>query len=495
MEVPRFPIPTFPVLYAINLRAWLYRLSKKYRTGPLKLKDVPLEEFKAIKDRGFDIIYFVGLWELGTKSRELDMQDDVREELKEDLHDVVDEDIIGSPYAIREYVCNSELGTDADIKMLKVDLNAMGLFLMADFVPNNTAIDSVWSHNKEYYITVPANTPPMYKPEKDRYHEDIAYGWSGVSSEPWRDTLQLNYFRQQTRRMMIDNLLRISELCDGVRCDMAHLCLNEAIKMNWKSTFQDSNVQGEFWEEAITAVKKKNPNFIFFGEAYAPWQTSLQELGFNFVYHRDVSDLLIDGHMDNLRGYLSSQSIKFLEKTCHFTENVDEPRSAAAYQSIERSWAAALIVFTLPGMRLVYQGQEYGLKNNQAIQLRRADAETPNFGVVREYYNLLKILNTPVFKCGEWSYVKLSGYDSTWRLIGWTWRLGHTKRLCVMNYTDTPGSGIAVLPNTANDRYGNDEITVTELLTGVQYKRSANAMRTTGLHVIIQPWSGQIFQY
>jgi maltooligosyltrehalose synthase len=50
--------------------------------------------------------------------------------------------VIGSPYAVVDYNCNPELGTNDDIIALKKYLNNMGLKLMLDFVGNHAAIDS-----------------------------------------------------------------------------------------------------------------------------------------------------------------------------------------------------------------------------------------------------------------------------------------------------------------------------------------------------------------
>lgn len=66
------------------------------------------------------------------------------------------DDIIGSPYAISEFVCNPELGSDQDILALKKKLNSLGLKLMLDFVPNHSAVDSPYtSSHPEYYIRAP----------------------------------------------------------------------------------------------------------------------------------------------------------------------------------------------------------------------------------------------------------------------------------------------------------------------------------------------------
>lgn len=53
-------------------------------------------------------------------------------------------DIIGSPYAVVDYVTNPDIGTDADVINLRVRLNSMGMRLMLDFVPNHSAVDCAY---------------------------------------------------------------------------------------------------------------------------------------------------------------------------------------------------------------------------------------------------------------------------------------------------------------------------------------------------------------
>lgn len=55
------------------------------------------------------------------------------------------EDIIGSPYAIVDYVCNKEFGSNEDIVNLRKKLNSMGMKLMLDFVPNHSAVDAPYT--------------------------------------------------------------------------------------------------------------------------------------------------------------------------------------------------------------------------------------------------------------------------------------------------------------------------------------------------------------
>ena len=50
---------------------------------------------------------------------------------------------------------------------------------------------------------------------------------------PWRDVAQLNYFNPETREAMRRQLRKIAAHCDGVRCDMAMLVLNDVFERTW----------------------------------------------------------------------------------------------------------------------------------------------------------------------------------------------------------------------------------------------------------------------
>ena len=103
-------------------------------------------------------------------------------------------DVIGSPYAITNYTCNSQLGLDQDILDLKQRVNKLGMKLGLDFVPNHSAVDCPFvTSNPEYYIRAPNGTNPPYN---SNYYlpSGIAYGSaSGASGGAgWQDTAQFN---------------------------------------------------------------------------------------------------------------------------------------------------------------------------------------------------------------------------------------------------------------------------------------------------------------
>src|SRR5437773_485148 len=49
----------------------------------------------------------------------------------------------------------------------------------------------------------------------------------------WPDVVQLNAFSADLRGAVVDTLGRVAEQCDGVRCDMAMLMMNDVFERTW----------------------------------------------------------------------------------------------------------------------------------------------------------------------------------------------------------------------------------------------------------------------
>ena len=49
----------------------------------------------------------------------------------------------------------------------------------------------------------------------------------------WPDVVQLNAFSPDLRGAVIDTLGSIADQCDGVRCDMAMLMMNDVFERTW----------------------------------------------------------------------------------------------------------------------------------------------------------------------------------------------------------------------------------------------------------------------
>eukprot|EP00698_Gefionella_okellyi_P023976 TRINITY_DN8342_c0_g1_i1.p1 TRINITY_DN8342_c0_g1~~TRINITY_DN8342_c0_g1_i1.p1 ORF type:complete len:524 (-),score=84.56 TRINITY_DN8342_c0_g1_i1:420-1991(-) len=490
-------LPANPNMFEISTRPWLYLLSQKYGRNISTLSDIPDPELQAFADRGFNMIWFMGVWSLGQYGLNYDRTNPGLQKIYSDvLPGYTTDDVIGSPYAVTEYTCNPELGSDSDIASLRSRLHSMGMQLMLDFVPNHSAVDApLVSSNPEYYVHAPKGQDPPYD-NNTYYVNGLAYGGMGWGL-PWYDTLQFNYWNPDLVKLRIQELLKVASLSDAIRCDMAYLLLNDQIGNNWGkqlSSWGYTRPSDEFWSVAIKAVKQQYPNTVFLAEVYDPYQQTLLSQGFDFVYDKDLYDRLGSGNLDNVRGFINGVGAGFLQHGANFVQNHDEPPAAAFFGSWWRADAAALLTMTLPGMRFYFMGQFEGFKNRLQIQLRRALPEPVVPEVEALYQRLTNITSDVVFHKGTWTYIPLSGEGTSWQLCAWRWAYGNDKRLCVINFSASEASANVTVAD-AEPVSGQDLIPVTDLLEDQVYMRSAAQMRSQGLSVVVNQWWAQIFKY
>ena len=486
----------YPTLYQVSARPWLYELSQEKGVTITALKDIPDDVLQSIKDQGFDYLWIMGVWKIGKYGIQHDRtKPSLVESYKKLLDDYTEEDAIGCPYSIAEYVCNPELcpGGDEDLKALREKLNGMGIKLMLDFVPNHSALDSPWvDKDITYYIRKPEGEPD--DPEL-YYKNGIAYGNMEGMTDRWTDVAQLNYWEPKTIELMKQNLLHIAELADGIRCDVAWLVANKYFYRSWKKELDAYGYKQpteEFWTVAIKELKEKYPNVILMAEVYGEPFKDLLEQGFDYTYEKTLLDKLIDGQIDGIKNWISYIR-EYQDHQSRFLENHDDNRAVAFFGgNVKKTIAAALATYTLPGMRFFFQDFYNGYQNKLEVHLRRSKKEAVSEEAKAFYGKFLPILNDDTLKNGEWSHKAING-GSSWKLLSWEWFNAETKnkKVIVVNFSDTPGEGTVVL----SDVSGEGEVVVKDLLNDTEYKKDATELKTKGLTVTVNAWYAVILDY
>lgn len=500
---------TQPLLYEISTRPFLYALAQsgvQANCGEyVCLGDVPESQWQQLKTDSVDIVWLMGVWELGEFGLKHDQAPSMMSGYRSVLPDVQTADVIGSPYSVVNYTANTVIGGPSALAGVRKVLSSMGMKLMVDFVPNHLAVDS--------WLATSMPAAFVQKPSSGSFPDNwwiqrgsttFAFGRDPYDGA-WTDVIQLNYWNPDTVSAMTATLLSIASQADAIRCDMAMLPLNDVFSRVWGGVMSAGgfNRPGqEFWSVAINAVREQHPGVILMGEAYnygftnPPEKQMLQNLGFDFVYDKTVLDDLKGNNLDTLRSYIGGQSQSFFEHTAHFVENHDEPRSAATLGGQQQAFAGSVVASTIPGLRLFYFGQFDGFSAKLDVHLRRATAQTPNSALHKQYTTLLAVLADPVFHSGSWTFISTPESGTAWRLCAWRWTSsdGSDKRLVVVNFSNTQAWG-SIQVADAESRGGSDNITVTELLTNTPYQRSASTMRGAGLNVGVDPWRAQIFSY
>ena len=486
----------YPRLFEINARIWLGRLGKGST-----LSSVPDNQIKLWKEKGIDMIWLMGVWDNSKDViNEYCFEPELIAAYNGALKDWNKEDIIGSPYSINNYEINPIIGTKKDLLVFKKKLNDAGIKLILDFVSNHFSAKSLLINtNKEIFLQADEyifkNDPYTFYQSPVNDNEYLAHGRDPLFP-PWKDTAQINFYSREARDFLISILLHLTELCDGVRCDMAMLPLNNIFYNTWIGVLKKygfEKPEKEFWEEAISTVKNKSQDFIFIAETYWDLEWQLQNLGFDFTYDKRLTDRLVASDIRGVKDHLNAEK-SYQDKSVRFLENHDEDRAIVKFGR-EKSMAAAVIISTIPGIALYFDGQFDGKKVKLPVQLGREPEEKPDEKIKEFYHNLLQITKASIFRNGNWKMLEVSPVGendfSSENIIAWEWRLNNDLRLVVINYSNSTARCRLKLEIDSK----NDEVILSDLLNNTNYKRSLKEISEKGLFIELKSFNSHIFSF
>ena len=486
------PWPKHPVIYEINTLVWLRELGQKHQR-PVNLATVPEPEWDAIAAHGFDAVWFMGVWERSPAGIAISMRNPgLLEDFRRALPDFAVPDNVGSPYCVCRYVVDRHLGGPEGLAAARRALAKRGLRLVLDFVPNHVAPDHPWViEHPEYFVQGNAddarNDPAAF----------VAVGGTvfACGRDPyfpaWPDVLQLNAFNPGLRAAAIDTLADIAAQCDGVRCDMAMLMLNNIFERTWGARAGARPVS-DYWTTVIPATRAKYREFRFIAEAYWDLEWELQQQGFDHCYDKKLYDRMEHGDPESVRLHLLADPA-YQERMVRFIENHDEPRAAATFPD-GKGRAAAVAILTLTGARLLHEGQFEGRKERLPVFLGRRPAEPVDQDLEAFYGRLLKETSRDLFRNGAWRLCERRGWpdnQSCQNILTWCWAKGDERYLVVINFRQQPAQARVQVPW---DELRGKTWRLTDVLAGESYDRSGDEMRDAGLYVELQPWQCHLFQ-
>jgi hypothetical protein len=321
----------------------------------------------------------------------------------------------------------------------------------------------------------------------------IAKGCEGRESEPWQDVAQLNAFSLGLRKAALDTLHSIAEQCDGVRCDMAMLLLNRNFEDTW-GQYVEERPQREYWDEIISNARSQHPDFLFMAEVYWDQEKDLLQLGFDYCYDKDsFYDQIKYDDVENLR-YRLTTSLDYQDKLVRFIENHDEERAAAVF-SPEKERMAAVVMMTVPGAKLLHEGQFEGRKVKTPVALARRRDEAPDLNLKEFYHKLLTAVKVSGLSKGEWRLCACRGWDdnsSSANLLAWCWSQGEERHLVVVNLSQKQSQARVQLPW---DKLAGRTWWLTDVLNGDLFERDGDEMQSLGLFVDLPAWGMHFLRF
>jgi hypothetical protein len=482
-----------PHLLEISAWPWLERLSRAERRE-VTLANVTGQQWDRIAAAGFDALFLMGVWRRSAIGRQIARHHSgLAAAYDRALPGWSEADVPGSPYSIRAYEPDDRMGGWNGLATARRELDRRDMALILDFVPNHTGFDHPWiaAHPDRYVIGTDEDR--RRAPEDFRSIEvngrmiSMACG-RDPHFPPWTDVAQLNYFNPDTRAAMQATLKEVAAHCDGVRCDMAMLVLNDIFDRTWRWLLRDRwpPLSGEFWSGTTRSV----PGLVYLAEVYWELEGRLLDQGFTFAYDKRLLDALQSSNRAAATRDLLSASSPPPERLARFLENHDESRSAATLGHCLP--AAASLIVSLPGMRFIFDGQLEGRRVSAPVQLGRWPETTPDEDVRALYDRALAFARGEVLHDGQWKLLAVSpaGDASFGDIIAYRWRSSDALAVVTVNLGAAAAQAHVGI---AGDLFPGAAFDFTDALTGETYRSTRDGLLQRGLYVRLAAGGSHLF--
>ncbi|MBI6117760.1 alpha-amylase family glycosyl hydrolase [Salegentibacter maritimus] len=314
------------VIYEANIRQY-----SPEGTFDAFTKDIP-----QLKELGVKVIWLMPIYPISMKNRKATGDLSV-----EDIEDPEErEKYLGSYYSISDYTdVNPEFGNFEDFEELVETAHENGMYVILDWVANHTGWDHKWiKENPDYY----------HKNEKGEVTDPINPATG--ESWGWTDVAHLNFENKELHEAMGEEMEFWVENydVDGFRADVA------------------GEVPTEFWESIVPQLKEIKPVFMLAESEDKDLFENAFDMGYNWEGHHIMNEMAQgkktakdwDAYMQKIDS--TYQDDDYL---MNFVTNHDENswNGTVKERMGEASEAMLALSYTLPGMPLIYSGQEYDM--------------------------------------------------------------------------------------------------------------------------------------
>ncbi|GAB2770964.1 alpha-amylase family glycosyl hydrolase [Salinimicrobium soli] len=314
------------VIYEANIRQY----------SPEGTFDAFTEDIPQLKDLGVKVIWLMPIYPISETKRKATGDLSI-----EDIEDPEErEKYLGSYYAISDYTdVNPNFGTKEDLDELVETAHENGMYVILDWVANHTGWDHQWLKDHPEFYTQNEKGEPV-----DPLNPATGESWG------WTDVADLNYDNKELWKEMTEDMKYwIAEHdIDGFRADVA------------------GEVPTEFWDQAVVEVKKIKPVFMLAESEDKDLFHNSFDMGYNWEGHHLMNEMAQgkvtvkawDDYMKKID--TTYQQDDYL---MNFVTNHDENswNGTVTERMGDASEAMVALTYTIPGMPLIYSGQEYDM--------------------------------------------------------------------------------------------------------------------------------------
>ena len=278
----------------------------------------------------------------------------------------------GQGYDITDYFSlRPEFGNETELKQLIRAAKALKMHVLFDFVPNHTSIHHPYVKDVIKYGAA-SHYYNFYQHEDDgvKYSSDYHKDENGFIYYFWKDLLNLNYQNDEVQQWIIEACKYwVKEFdIDGYRFDAVW-------GINARSPL--------FAKRLKTALKSIKPDLLMLAEdkgsdnnvyqrgfdlAY-DWTSDtgwVSHWSWQYKYDAKENNTIFNFPDSSKRAAMLRQQLfpnnPFDHRLLRFMENNDLPRFITAH-GLERTKMAAALLFSLPGVPMIYCGQEIGFQS------------------------------------------------------------------------------------------------------------------------------------
>ncbi len=294
------------------------------------------QDIPQLKELGVKVIWLMPIYPISMKNRKATGELSV-----EDIEDPKErEKYLGSYYAISDYTdVNPEFGNFEDFEKLVATAHENGMYVILDWVANHTGWDHKWiEENPDFY------TQNEEGEVIDPINPDTGESWG------WTDVADLNYDNKEVWTAMGDAMkFWVDEYdIDGFRADVA------------------GEVPTEFWEEVVSEIEENKEVFMLAESEDKDLFHNAFDMGYNWEGHHIMNEMAQgkqtpkdwDAYMQKID--TTYQKDDYL---MNFVTNHDENswNGTVKERMGDASETMLALSYTLPGIPLIYSGQEYDM--------------------------------------------------------------------------------------------------------------------------------------